>query len=335
MGGTGTHAASGGLWWSGIVAVVCLWIMTGCVSPASRPPASSPGPAWKVGHILDVKTGEVLSLPDWLARLSRYDIVYVGEEHYNRHHIEAAVTMLEVVRQQGVRPVLTMEMFGWDGQAALDEGLADGRLRDDTWLERVRWKANWGGAFEPYGTLVEYAARNHLPLYAMNPPKPLIRQVVTRGLRQVQQQPDWAAWGLDREEIVDDPRYRERILDQLRRCHGGGTDEDYRAMYEASMVRDEGMAKTVAHAVQSARKEQGASRAVILSYTGGGHIQYNLPVPSRVVRRLGSSVTHVSVYLASYEPSRAEDIRHLMEDGIADYVWLTAVGEQGTPQRCR
>jgi hypothetical protein len=169
----------------------------------------------------------------------------------------------------------------------------------------------------------------------MNPPKSLIRQVVKEGLAQARQGAEWSRWGLQSEEIVDDPAYRARIVDQLRRCHGGGTDDDYRTMYEASMVRDEGMAKTLAETVQSIRNSPGGPKQLVLSYTGGGHIQYALPIPKRVARRLSDHVRYTTVYLASYDQTRDEEIRELLRDGIADYVWLTPLSRHGAPQRCR
>lgn len=105
-------------------------------------------------------------------------------------------------------------------------------------------------------------------------------------------------------------------------------------MYEASMVRDEGMARTVTDALVNARLSR-QDRTLVLSYTGGGHIQFNLPIPKRVARRLGGQVAQTTVYLASFDQTRIEDIRDLVHDGIADYLWLTPISQQGPPQRCR
>ena len=46
---------------------------------------------------------------------------------------------------------------------------------------------------------------------------------------------------MQQEEIVDDPIYRQQLMRQLRACHDGGSDAMYESMYEASMVRDEGI----------------------------------------------------------------------------------------------
>ena len=318
----------------GIVLVLCS-LLVACAPTGLPTQGIGRSVTWEVGQIIDGKTGQAVNRSDWLKSLSQYDIVYLGEEHYNRHHIDAALTVLNAVKAEGIRPVLTMEMFGWDGQAALNEMLASSDPLDAAWLDRVRWQQNWGGSFEHYAPLVAFARDQHLSLYAMNPPKPLIRRVVSLRLEQARTEPEWTHWGMDREEIVEDPAYRFRILDQLQRCHGGGSEEDYLPMYEASMVRDEGMAKTVAQALRTARLTDHASRTLILSYTGGGHIQYQLPVPKRVARRFPETISQTTIYLASYDPGRAEDIFNVVQEGIADYIWLTPVSQQGLPKRCR
>ena len=197
------------------------------------------------------------------------------------------------------------------------------------------WSQNWGGAFETYEPLVAFAKHERLGLVALNPPKSLVRLVAREGLDHARQEADWKRWKMQDETIVDDPLYRQRIFDQLRACHGGGSDDMYRTMYEASMVRDEGMARTVVALVESIREQSDALAGPVVSYTGGGHVQYNLPVANRVVRRLSGNVRQTSLYMTSYERGRQDDVREMLDGKIADYVWLTPVSGEGMPRRCR
>ena len=317
------------------ISLCLLVIVIGCVPEHQTVIGPSDGGEWKPWQVLDTKTGRVLSSSAWLKDLGSYDIVYVGEEHHNRYHIEAAVQILGQLISDGFHPVIGMEMFGWDGQPALDDYVSKRQLVKDEFLEQVRWKQNWGGAFEDYEPLVTFARDWHLSIRAMNPPRPLIRRVVKLGLEQASKESEWALWGMQQEEIVDDPAYRTRIVDQLRRCHGGATDDGYRKMYEASMVRDEGMAKTLVASLGELRRDMTGTRGMILSYTGGGHIQYHLPVPMRVARRLSGDVKQTTVYLTSFDAERIDDIQELRRERIADYIWLTPLSEHGPPRRCR
>jgi len=317
--------------------VVGLMVTLGCTAGAPSlyfSAADSPSSEYRQGQIIETATGQPVSLDRLIERLLQQDVVYLGEEHHNRSHIEAALSILRRLTAEGRQPVLAMEMFGWDGQADLDRYLS-GELTDrKTFLEAVGWQTNWGGPFEDYEPLVDFAKQHRLTVKALNPPKPLVRLVARQGLAQARRDADMARWQMQDEQIVDDPTYRERILEQLKACHGGGSDGLFQTMYEASMFRDEGMAKTIVAQLQTLRREQPAAGPVV-SYTGGGHVQYNLPVPKRVARRLSDRVRQVSVYMTSYEPDRLAELQDMVKGPIADYVWLTAVGPQGPPKRCR
>jgi uncharacterized iron-regulated protein len=306
----------------------------GCAGERDSSLRSAVDEGWQPWQILDTQTGRVLPFSELMTNLERYDIVYLGEEHHNPYHIEAALKVLDQLVADGIEPTIGMEMFGWDGQQALDGFVTTPQPVMNEFLDQVRWKQNWGGAFEDYAPLVTFARDRHLSVRAMNPPKPLIRRVVKLGLDQARQEPEWAPWGILQEDIVDDPVYRERIVDQLRRCHGGG-EELLRTMYEASMVRDEGMARTLVNRLEEFRRENGDRRRMIVSYTGGGHVQFNLPVPKRVARRLGGDVKQTTIYMTSFEPGKAADVRALMQESIADYIWLTPMGKSSSAKPCR
>ncbi len=302
---------------------------------SSRPAALLQPSEMAEGHIIDTATGRSVPIDQVLERLRQQEVLYLGEEHHNRFHVEYALSILKQLISESRRPILAMEMFGWDGQALMDRYVrSDGLSRED-FVDQVNWKQIWGGPFADYEPLVSFAKDQRLRLVALNPPKQLVRSVARNGLAQTSQDPDWIRWGLDREAIIDDPAYRQKIIQQLRACHDGGSDKLYETMYEASMVRDEGMARTVVSLVESVRAAKDPLAGPVVSYTGGGHIQYNLPVPKRVARRLAQQVRQVSIYMTSFEQGRLQDLQEMVREQIADYVWLTPPGAQAPPQRCR
>src|SRR5690349_24661683 len=75
---------------------------------------------WQPWQILETQTGRVLPFSELIMNLERYDIVYLGEEHHNPYHIQAALKVLGQLVTDGIEPTIGMEMFGWDGQPALD-----------------------------------------------------------------------------------------------------------------------------------------------------------------------------------------------------------------------
>jgi uncharacterized iron-regulated protein len=318
--------------------VGALWFTIACTSGgglkssgASQNGHHAPFTEWQ---IIDTATEQPVPLDQWISLLLQQDIIYLGEEHHNRFHIDAALTVLRRLKAEGRTPALGMEMFGWDGQVALDQYLFGSDLSRQDFLQAVKWQQNWGGPYEDYEPLVRMAKEQHWTVDAMNPPKPLVRIVAKSGLAQAESDPIMAQWGMKGETLIDDPIYRARILQQLQACHGGGADSLYQTMFEASMVRDEGMAKTLVHRLNQIRSGSEMMAGPLVSYTGAGHIQYNLPVPKRVARRLTGQVRQVSVYMTSFDVKRTEELQDMIREKIADYVWLTPVSEKGPPRRC-
>jgi uncharacterized iron-regulated protein len=291
--------------------------------------------SFHTGQVWDVQAGRPVDIEPWLADLASARIIYFGEEHRNPWHIEAALRVLQALTSQGRTPVLALEMFDWESQSALDRYLSDTPPSREEFLTEARWEETWGGPFEDYEPLVNFARNHHLPLVALNPPRALVRLVAKQGLARAKQDERMALWGMRDETLSDDPRYRSVVFDQIRRCHAELPDEAYQRLYEASVFRDEGMAKTIAEYLR--QHPQSARMGPVVVYTGTGHMQYRLPVPNRVARRLGSNVAahQRTIYLMAYEPSRADAIRELLREPIADYVWLTPLGPDGPPRSCR
>ena len=290
-----------------------------------------PAQTFREWQVLDAHAGRPIALDDLLAQLATQDVIYLGEEHRNRSHIEAALKILQGLLGKQRQPVLALEMLSWDGQTGLDRYLSDASLSRTDFLRESRWEENWGGPFEDYEPLIAFARDHGLSVLALNPPRPLVRLVASKGMTQALSDPEMSRWGMTDVSFPEDAAYREMIVKPLRQCHGGLSDQAYQRMYDAAAFRDEGMARTIAERLRA----PGHAPGPIVSYTGGGHVQYQLPVPNRVVRRIGGPVKQTSIYMTAFDPDRSEEIREYMRDGIADYVWLTPPGAQGMPRRCK
>jgi len=320
--------------------VLAIFLLAGACAPLaagepSHPSTPPPRPAFHEWQVWDVKAGRPVDLEPWMGSLASARIIYLGEEHRNRWHIEAALKILRALIANNLRPAVAMEMFGWDGQEGINRYLSNSPPPRDQFLQESRWEESWGGPFEDYEPLVDFARDHPLAVLALNPPRMLVRLVAKQGLGQAKKDDRMVQWGMRDETLLDDEAYRSVVLDQIRRCHAELADDVYRRMYEASLFRDEGMAKIVANHL---RGNQGASGSgPVLVYTGGGHIQYRLPVPNRVARRLGPDKAdrQVTIYLTAYEPDQPEAIQELLRDAIADYVWLTPLSAHGPPRRCK
>lgn len=282
----------------------------------------------EVGTLWHVASQKPVSLESLEADILDADVVFIGEEHYTPSHIEAAITVLDMLVKHQRRPGLAMEMLSWDGQAGLDRFINHPDMSVDQFLEESRWKNNWGGEFADYQPLVSYARTHHLPLLALNPPRPLVRLVATKGLTDALKDPGFSSWSLGN-EALEDQEYESLIFEQITACHPKLPDHVYRRIFEASIIRDEGMATII----RSFLDTRAGPDNPLVSYTGGGHIQFGIPVPKRV-KRTHPAIKTVSIYLVAWDPSKQEEVLTEMKEGIADYVWLTPLGPRGIQPRC-
>src|SRR5262245_16587515 len=99
-----------------LLVVGALWFTIACASEgsfksstASQNNRQTPFMEWQV---IDTATGQRVSLDQWTTLLLQQDIIYLGEEHHNRFHIDAALTVLRRLKAGGRTPALGMEMFG-------------------------------------------------------------------------------------------------------------------------------------------------------------------------------------------------------------------------------
>jgi len=306
-----------------ILTVWAILATTACATVQSHPP-------YQQGQVIDLSQQSIVPFSELRSALLKTDVIYIGETHYTPSHIDAAIQVMEILLHEGKTPILGMEMFSWDGQSGLDRYLHGEITSVDKFLAESQWKNNWGGNYEDYSPLVDFAKKHELKILRLNPPRPFVRKVAQKGLNGIGTDPDLKKWNIPDPFPPDDPEYRRVIYEQIEKCHGGMKPEVYQKIYEASVFRDEGMASVITTILR-----RGASGpTTFVSYTGSGHIQYGLPIPKRVKRQLGTSIKQVTVYLHALDPEHPEDVEQLVEERIADFVWLTTLGPHGRQPRC-
>jgi len=285
---------------------------------------------YQEGQIIASPQNTVVSFQDLRSALLEAEVVYIGETHYTPSHIEAALHVLRTLIEAGRTPILGMEMFGWDGQAGLNRYIKGEITSVDAFLAESQWKNNWGGHYQDYSPLVDFAKHHNIKLLGLNPPRSMVRNVAQKGLAVIKENPDVQVWNMPDPFPEDDPEYRRVIYEQIESCHGGMSQEVYQKIYEASVFRDEGMASVITTTLKS----QASGQATVVSYTGAGHIQYGLPIPKRVQRQMEEPIQQVTVYLHALDPEHPEDVDHLLKEQIADFIWLTELGPHGRQPRC-
>lgn len=263
---------------------LCLFILTACCAtggqlmgdPQDPYPLKSPP---RIGQIVHLATGHLVTPAQMLAVAGDSRIVYVGETHDNpaSHRLEVQILQGLAERHPG-RIALGMEMFVRSQQPVLDRWVA-GLLDEKAFLKESRWYDTWRMDFAYYRDLLNYARDHHIPVIALNAEKELIS--VLRAKTPEQLTPGERAQ-LPELDLGD--TYQRAMVKAIFGGHSHG------AMHLDGFVRaqtlwDETMAESAARYLTS---PAGKDRHLMV-VAGGNHISYGFGIPRRVFRRLPTS----------------------------------------------
>ncbi len=241
----------------------------------------------ELGEIRDLRTGEVLTPEQLVARLAAQPRVLVGEQHDNPDHHALQLWLLQAVESRREQGSLLLEMLDPEQQAKVD---AVRRGPMPSLPQALAWQKNWN--WELYGPIVRYALTQPYPLLAANLDRSEIKRIYKE--RPVLQ------GKLSTTESV-----REPLLEQIRDSHCGMLPESQMpAMLSVQQQRDRRMAERLLAAPPPA-----------MLFAGAFHVRRDLGVPLHLAD-LGKADGNAVLILS--------EVGKPVEQGAADYVWYTA-----------
>ncbi len=292
------------------LACLALLLLAGCaaVPPGTLRDTDHP----LAGRLWDVATQSFIDEAELLRRAAPAEALLLGETHDNAEHHRLQLRVLQARLAAGARPVLLMEQFDTDQQAALDEARRTGK--DLAPLMR-------GWDWPLYQPLVALADTARLPLQAANLPRTATRPVVREGYSTL------AAGEVQRlalEQVWDEPR-QKYMVDLIEASHCGMVTPQLRdGLVRAQRLRD----ATLADAALG-KLDHG-----VVFILGRGHARRDVGVPLYLAaRRPGTrvlSVGFVEVGAGKTAPAQYETER---VGNIAPYdiIWFTPRAERPDP----
>lgn len=161
------------------VVVSAILALCGCAGPlAAGAPFSGPvAPALIVSATEDAAT----AAREVAGRARGADVVYLGEQHDNPAHHAHQREIVEALLAMGARPVLAFEMLDEEQQPLLERAVAEARTADE--LERrLGWRSRGWPDFSMYWPLFDLAARERLPVVALDLDRAVARRIAREGL---------------------------------------------------------------------------------------------------------------------------------------------------------
>jgi uncharacterized iron-regulated protein len=186
------------------------------------------------------------------------EVVYLGEKHDNPHHHVHQRRILEAMLATGARPALAFEMLDAGQQAAVDGALAAG-LAQESFSERLGWKARGWPDFAMYWPLFELAAGYGLAVVAVDLDPAVARRIAREGLAAAGA--EGAGLG---SRLGPDAERESRIAETIKEGHCGLLPESRLPfMVEAWHARNVAMARRIARALERQRQ--------VVVIVGSGH----------------------------------------------------------------
>jgi len=254
-----------------------------------------------------IETSKSRTFDDILARLSQYQVVYIGENHTSYEDHQLQLEIIRAMYEHDTRLAIGMEMFTRSSQPDLDRYLA-GELNENSFLKESGYFKAWRFDYRLYRDIINFAKYNHLPIIALNQERDVVNQVFRGGGPNSLDDEDASLLPVDRK--LDEPGYRERMETAYMMHAGQEQNGDFSGFLQAQALWDETMAETIVEYLKAYPEE----RMVIIA--GRGHVDKTNAIPPRVARRLPVSQAVV-----------VNSTGLTMESESADFVFFSSPAE--------
>ncbi|MFS2072509.1 ChaN family lipoprotein [Pseudomonas sp. CT11-2] len=262
-----------------VIVFLAALLLSACQHVAVPPPVS--------GEIRDLRSGQVLTAQELLARLAEPSRLIVGEQHDNRDHHQLQLWILQALGERRPQGSLLLEMLTPAQQQRVDDVRHASPLPTDL-AGALAWQPGWDWSL--YGPIVRFALTRPYPLLAANLDTPEVRTVYAKpptlsGTRS------------------NAPTVKNELLAQISDSHCGLLPESQMpAMLAVQQQRDRRIAERLLAAPMPS-----------LLFAGAFHARKDVGVPIHVLDLGEQAPTVLMLAEQGAEVTPA----------MADYVWYT------------
>lgn len=135
--------------------------------------------SYKIIRISDYKS---ISFDKLINEISKSQIVFIGEQHSEFSHHKFQASVIEGLKNLGIKVVIGLEMFKEKDQKILDAWV-DGKIDDLTFIKS--FYDNWGSNWKLYKDIFLLAREKKIPLVGLNVPKEITKKVGEYGFQSL------------------------------------------------------------------------------------------------------------------------------------------------------
>jgi uncharacterized iron-regulated protein len=253
----------------------------------------------RVGHILDLRTGEMATLNHLLAELADAPLVLLGEKHDNPDHHALQLWLLQALEARRAQGGVVLEMLTVNQQEAVNQVQSQARagVMPADMPAALDWHIGWD--WQQYGDLVTHLVQQSYPLLAANLNRDALMDIYRNP-------PELIGTASTQDDVT------LRLSEQIRESHCNKLPEtQLPAMLAVQQQRDRSMATVML-----------AAPSPTLLIAGAYHVRYDLGIPLHI-RDLQGEMADQQRVLIFAEADQEIDANS------ADFVWYTpAVAEK-------
>lgn len=306
-----------------------LLLAAGCAPRGKVEPPEPGKDALEPGTLLRLQDGEMrpLSQAAFLDQAAGVDYVLLGEGHTVACDHKVQAHLLDLLGQGQGHWTVGLEMLGADQQFRLDavNRKAEQLLDDPQALQReLAWERNWGFGFDLYAPVLQAAMRQGMPLYALNVPKGVLRELRRKGRENLS--PEQRKWLP--EDIIPPLEEQRESLRQVFAAHQefmGGKGKDPEVLdkrLERFILVQSIWDTAMARRARELHRELDRSVAVI---AGSGHVENGWGIAHRLrVLEPGARVLLVMPWRGGEPPSKGlGDVYYFCPESVTTRQGLT------------
>jgi uncharacterized iron-regulated protein len=170
--------------------------------------------AFAVPQVLDVATKQPVEYKEFISKVKGADVVFMGETHDEVKQHQNELDIIKSLHAVDGNVAIGLEMFSTDYQRQLDDW-SNGKLDEQEF--RAVYAKNWSYDWQLYRDIFIFARDNHIPMIALNVPKPIISKVARQGAAAVtdadkKELPPQINWKLNPQQAEYMRRIREQVF---------------------------------------------------------------------------------------------------------------------------
>lgn len=241
--------------------------------PIGNPKTKHDFCAVKLDRIFDTNENEQISFEQLINRLSKFQIIMLGESHTSDHHHEVQLKIIRGLVESGSSVCFALEMFNESQNEVLDQYIS-GDITEKEFLDQSEYFNTWGHNYRYYKPIFDYAREKKIRMYGVNIEHDYTSKIGRGGITSLSQDEKEDIPEIDTTDV--EHRFYMKVAME-------GMDaifpSQFGKIYTAQCLWDAAMGEG---AIKAARENP---ESIVLILVGSGHVVYNLGIGNIIKKR--------------------------------------------------